>query len=326
MAYTPASNLTSSAGLAHLQTVLYRKKGLSRLMKKFVFRSACQKDTLSKNSGRTVQWFRYNNLSADTTPAAEGTVGTGQALSSRVYQATVSQYANFVTVSDLLEATALDAIVINASELLGYQAGLTVDTMCRNIIDSESVNTAQTPLATVARVNDFRNARHSLQAVDVEPFESGKFKAFIHPYASYDLVADPAASGLADIFKYNTNPNSSALVKYEDRGHIADVAGCEIIETTNTYTGTSGSNNTYRAYVFGMGGVGTVDLEGNAPSDINDPQKQRFSIKTIRNTGNIADPEGLIGAAVSYNFVTTTVILDTSTYRYKTIDFQSSIA
>ena len=139
-------------------------------------------------------------------------------------------------------------------------------------------------------------------------------------------MAAPAAAGRADSFKYNTSVNASALAKYEDRGHIADVAGCEIHETTNTWTGSSGGNNLYRAYVFGMGGVGTVDLEGNAPSDITDPQRQRFTIKTIRNTGNIADPEGLIGAAVSYNFVTTTVILDTQTYRYKTIDFQSSIA
>lgn len=331
MAYTPATNLTTSAGLAHLQQVLHRKKALSRLMKKFVFRSACMKDSLEQNSGRTVQWFRYNNLAADVTSATEGTVGTGESVSSRVVQATVSQYANFITVSDLLVATAIDPVVRNFAELLGYEAGLTLDTMVRNVIDSEATNTNQTALATYARVNDFRKARHSLQADDVLPFEGGNFKAFISPYASYDLVADPAAAGLADIVKYNTNVNSSALVTYEDRGKIATVAGCDIIETTNVYEGTSGSNNTYRAYIFGEGAIGTVDLSGMAPSDITNPAKERFNIRTIQGTPDIANPEGLIGAAVSYNYVTSTVWLEGppgigGVYRAKTIDFQSSIA
>lgn len=331
MAYSPAGNLTTSAGLAHLASVLYRKKGLDRLQKIFRFRTACSKDMLQRQSGRTVQFFRYTNFGANVTPTTEGTVGTSLTMSSRIVQATVSQFSAFITVSDLLEATAIDPIVSNASELLGYQAGLSVDTLTRTVIDGESANTNQALLATYLRVADLRNSRHTLQANDVQPFENDEFLVFAHPYATYDLVNDPNAMGLADIFKYNTDVKASPLVKYEDRGLVTHVAGCKVMESTNVKQTTTSGTTTYRAYVFGKDGISTVDLEGMAPSDVVNPDNQRFKINVTRGGNNIADPEGLIAAAVAYKFATTTVVLEGPSgiggqYRYRTLDPQSSIA
>lgn len=327
MAYTPAGNLTSSAGLSHLASVYYRKKGLDRLQKKFVFRDACMKDTLPKQVGRTVQFFRYSNFSAATTPTTEGTVGTSQTLTSKIVGATVSQYTAFITVSDFLKDTAIDPVVQNAAELLGYQAGLSVDTMTRNVIDNESAGTNQALLSTYLRVADLRAARHGLQAIDVQPMEDGEFLVYAHPFATYDLVNDPAAGGLADIHKY-TMPEKSPLTKYEDRGLVTHVAGCRVIESTNVKTLTT--PNRYRVYVFGRNGIGAVDLEGRGPSEVKDPTKQRFNIRVVPGGNSIADPEGVIGAAVSYNFIFTTVVLEGpagigGSYRYRTLDAQSTL-
>ncbi len=332
MSYQPATNTSNSAGLAHLASVFYKKTGLSRLMKKFVFRDACMDDMLPKAVGKTVQFFRYSNFGTNTTPTVEGTVGTGLSMTSKVLAATVSQYSAFITISDLANITAIDSQVTAASDLLGYQAGLSVDTMTRNVIDDQSAGTNQSLLGTYFRVADLRASRSALQAVDVEPFDDKNFLAVVHPFVSYDLVNDPAAGGLADIYKY-TNPTGGPLVKYEDRGFVTNVAGCKVIESTNVKTGTdSNSNTTYRVYVFGKGGVGCVDLAGRAPSDVKDPAKQSFKINVVNGgVPSIPDPEGVIGAAVSYNFVFTSVILDGpagigGTYRYKTIDAISSIA
>jgi N4-gp56 family major capsid protein len=329
MAYAPAGNLTTSAGLAHLQSIYYKKRALDRLQKKFVFRMACEKDMIPKQVGRSVQFFRYTNFSANTTETTEGTVGSSLTLSSRILNATVSQYTAFITVSDLLKDTAIDPIVQQAGELLGYQAGLSVDTITRGVIDAESASTNQALLSTYLRVSDLRNARHQMQAVDVQPFDDGEFLVFAHPYATYDLVNDPNAMGLADIgTKYNPGFQQSALVKYEDRGTVAHVAGCKVIESTNVKTQTT--PNRYRAYVFGKGAVACVDLEGRGPSDVRDPRKQRFNINVIPGKKQIADPEGVIGAAVSYNFVFTNVVLEGpagigGSYRYRTLDPQSTI-
>lgn len=330
MAYQPATNNTTSAGLAHLASVYYKKKGLDRLQKKFVFRQVCMDDMLPKAVGRTVQFYRYSNFAANTTQTVEGTVGTGLSMTSKTLGATVSQYSAFITISDLINMTAIDSQVTAASDLLGYQAGLSVDTMTRNVIDDQSTGANQAILGSFYRVADLRAARSNLQAIDVEPFEDSNFLAIAHPFVTYDLVNDPAAGGLADIYKY-TAPQSTPLVKYEDRGTVTHVAGCKLIESTNVKTGTSGGSNTYRVYIFGKGGVGCVDLEGKAPSAVTDPSRQRFKINVVNGgTPSIPDPEGVIGAAVSYNFVFTTVILDGpagigGSYRYRTTDAVSSI-
>lgn len=331
MGYTPASNLTSTPTLAHLVQVFYRKRGLDRLQKKFVFREACMDDMLPKQNGKTVQWFRYTNLAANTTPAVEGTVGTGVAMTSRTVSATVSQYTAYITVGDLLQDTAIDPIVQNASELLSYSGGLSVDTITRTIIDAEQASTDQALLGAFARVADLRNSRHQLQAVDVEPMDDGNFFAICHPFVSYDIVNDPAAAGFVDINKYQ-HSRDSAITKYEDRGQITIVGGCRLIESTNVAT-SAGPPATYRMYVFGKNGVGAVDLEGRGPNKVKDPRKQRFNIRIIKggaSVDNIADPEGVIGAAVSYNYVYCAVVLEGpagigGTYRYKTLECPSSI-
>ncbi len=328
MAYSPAANLTSSSGLAHLQSIYYKKTGLDRLMKKFVFRKPCMKDSVPKASGRTVQWYRYNNLSTQTTPSAEGQVGTSQTISNRVVQSTVSQYTAFINLSDFLIETAIDPSVQNAAELLGYQAGLTVDTITRTIFDNESASTNLNTFGTYFKVADLRNARHTLQANDVLPMDDGEFYVYLHPFVSFDLVNDPAAAGLADIFKYNTDVKNTPLVKYEDRGLITHIAGCRVEETTNVKTQTG--PNRYRVYCFGKNGVACVDLEGRGPSNVTDPAKQSFKINTIKGSPSIVDPEGVIGAAVSYNFVYSAVVLEGpagigGTYRFRTFDPQSSI-
>ena len=328
MAYSPAGNNSASAGMAHLANVYYRKKGLDRLQKKFVFRDATMKDMLPKQVGRSVQFFRYVNFGTNTTPTTEGVVGTSLSMTSHVVGATVSQYTAFITVSDLLQDTAIDPIVQNASELLGYSAGLSVDTITRNVIDAEFTNNTTALLGTFTRVADVRNGRHQLQANDVLPFEDGEFFVVAHPFTTYDIVNDPAAGGLADIFKY-TQPEKQPLVKYEDRGLVTHVAGARIIESTNVKK-TAGSPNKYRMYMFGRNGIGSLDLEGRGPSDIHDPTKQRFKITVVKGEPSIADPEGVIGAAVSYNFVFTAVVLEGpagigGNYRFLMWDTVSSI-
>ena len=329
MAYAPTTNTSTAAGLAHAHAVLFRKKGLDRVTKKFVFGQACMDDSLEKNSGRTIQWYRLNNLSASTTNTTEGTIGTTLNYTSNVVQATPTQYSDFITVSDLNLATSIAPELQNAGELLGYRGGLSVDTMTRKVIDAEHESVKWTPThpSSYARVADFRGMGKSLQAVDVPMFESNEFLAIIHPFVSYDLINDPAAGGLADIFKYSS-PNNSALVKMEDRGVVTHVAGTKIIESTNVATP---ATSTYRGYFFGMGAIGKVSLSGKGPADVTDPKKQRFNVSIVPASGpSVADPEGVIGGFASYNFVFVPVILEGpagigGTYRFKTSNFVSSI-
>lgn len=327
--YYPTPNVTSAAGLAHLQSVYYKRKGLDRLQAMFRFQDACKDDMIPVQNGRSIQWFRYRNLSAQTTPSIEGTVPVSATFSSNTVGGDLSQYSSYMSISTLLTRTAIDPIVEGASELLGYQAGLTVDTITRTTIDNESASTNQALLnGSTPTLADLRAANTYLQGANVLPMDDGNFFCIMHPYNVFDVVNDPGANGYADVFKY-TDPGGSAIVNFNKmRGTLDTLAGVRIVATTNVYN----SGSTYRTYVFGKDAVGKASLEGTAPSDISDPNKERFAIKTKRFSEiSVADPTNEIGAIVSYYFTYLSVVLDGpsgigGTYRYKTLDCATTLA
>jgi len=239
-----------------------------------------------------------------TTSTVEGDQSTPLTISNRTGSATVSQFTSFINVSDLLVDTAPDDIIADAAKQLGYRAGRTVDIMTRNIIDSQAHNTVISTIGSNITVSDLRTARHGLKAANVPTFNDGEYLCYIHPLNSYDLINDPAVLGFADIFKYTT-PKSTELVRYNESGSLQSVAGCQIVEVTNCFA-YSNTGNYYRTYVFGKGGLAVVDLASRGPSNVMDPKTQNFKLNIIRNpAASVVDPEGVIGGAVAYNFVTT---------------------
>lgn len=328
--YSPAGNLTTSPGLAHLAgKVYYNRTGLDRLMKKFRFCDAFDDETAPKQEGRVVTMYRYQNLASSTVPTTEGSVTSSLTPNSRTVSATLSQFSNFINLSDFLVDTAYDPAVDNFSGLLGYRAGLSVDTMFRNIIDAQATATNFAPLGPSFSIEDLRAVKAVLSGSDVEPFDDGFYFVIMHPFITFDLVNDPTANGLADIHKYKGVPGNSPLIKQEDRGWVADIASCRIKESTNVFT--TGSPTQYRTYVFGKGGLKKIDLAGKGPSKVTDPKSQKFKISVVPRQGpSIYDPEGKIGGAVSYNFVTTGCFVEGPAgiggdYRSRTIDQVSSL-
>lgn len=342
MAYTPASITTGTASIGHLQTVYYKTRALDNLKKKFIFSEPAILDSIPKQSGKTVQWFRYipSAVIPGTITAKdgfEGSVGTGITVTSTIVTATVSQYTDFASISDFMKDTAIDPVVESVSEMLSYRAAYVVDTITRTEIDSP--NSAQISTASNAgmvtigsyfRAVDARNARHQMQGLDILPMDDGlakgSFFGVIHPYVSYDLVNDPSAGGLMDIYKY-TDP--SAFIKNEDRGAVANVGGVKFYENTNVKNLKPASTNYWRVYIFGRNAFGVVDLAGTGPSRVMDPSKQRFKLQVIDGKAQVADPEGVIGAMVSYNIKFAAKLLDTPAlggqYRYRMLDAASSI-
>ena len=281
-------------------------------------------DVMPLRSGKTIQFYRYSLYSANTTPAPEGAVGVGLPLTTTTVSATVSEYADYITISTLLNETAIDPITENASDMLGYRGGLSADTITRTEFDSNVASVSLNTLGSTFAAADLRRSVMLLEGVDVHPIKGDNFLCIMHPYVLYDLMSDNTAGGFIDILKYQ---NADRLMDGGTAmsGEAGKMAGCRIVKSTNVGSTGTAPNTKYYTYVIGQGAVGCIDLSGVGPSDVIDPDKQAFKINVIKGGPQIADPEGMIGSAVSYRFVFAVKTLDSSTYRYKIILSDSSI-
>ncbi len=310
MAYVPTGMDSRSTGLAHQMSTYYTSRALDQLRTTFRFKDVCQSDMIPKRNGRSIQWFRWDKLSAQTTPSVDGTVPTSGTVSNNIVGAELSQFSAFLSASDLLVATQIDNVIEAMSDQLGYQAGQTVDRLTRDQIDAFSGSVTVSLFSTYPTAQDLRGGVAILQGFDALPLEDGDYRYICHPYTWFDIINDPAANGYADIFKHtttNTAMKDNADVRKDAVGRFAGVK----IQTTTNVKVTSGTPNTYRSYMFARNGIGCASLEGWKPSDVTDPNSQKFKINVIPGgRPDKTDPTGEIGGMVSYKFAYVVTLLD----------------
>lgn len=320
MSYSPPANTTQSAGLTHQATVYYDRVKLDRLEQMFRFASICEPRVIPQGSGRTTQMYRFNLPGANTTPSAE-TVGAPFNQASATVSATIEQFSDFTSSSELLILTDIAATTERMVDDVSYRAAKTVDTLYRGEFDS---NTGQlfSTIGTSFAAADARANRAQLTGRDVRPRAGGDFVGVIHPFVSYDLTSDNTAGGFIDVLKYT---DSSRLVNSPMYGEIGKIAGVRFLETTNVNTSGTAPAVLYSTYIAGEGGVGMIDLTGRGPSKIVDPRNEQMQVNIIKGGPSPADPEGNIGQYVSYWFATVAKTLDTTTPRFRIVTADSSL-
>jgi len=154
--------------------------------------------------------------------------------------------------------------------------------------------------------------------------------AIAHPYVVYDMKSDNTAGGYIDLIKaayMGKGPENPLLESKNGFDEpVGMVDNIKFWQTTNVTTTTVANRTKYRSYLVGRGAVGAVDLQGSGPTKVEDPSKQQFKINVIRGGPQIADPAGMIGAAVSYRYVYLAKTLDSTTLRYRYFDAYVSLA
>lgn len=249
-----------------------------------------QKRPIPANGGKTVQFRRFSPLPKATTPLTEGVTPNGNQLDVSEITATVSQYGDYIVQSDVLELTALDNTILEAAKLLGRQAGLTLDTVVRNILHtgtnvsycpkrgadgSETEVTSRADLDASCQLTvDMVNQVVAKLRAQNAPTIDGKYVAIIHPYVAYDLMRDPE---WIDAHKY-----ADAECLYE--GEIGEIAGVRFVQTTEAkvYSGEGCPQGlaVFGSLFFGDGAYGVTEIQGGGLETI---VKQKGS-------GGTADP------------------------------------
>ena len=165
-----------------------------------------QKRPIPKNGGKTIEFRSFSSLPKALTALDEGVTPDGNKLNVTTIQATVAQYGDYIVQSDILELTALDNTILEATKLLGRQAGLTLDTVVRDVLCSgTNVVWAPTWSGTTEVASLSRGVLDNTAVLTVDlveqvatmlraqnaPTINGDYVCILHPYAAYDLMRDP---------------------------------------------------------------------------------------------------------------------------------------
>ncbi|MBQ2917868.1 MAG: N4-gp56 family major capsid protein [Bacteroidales bacterium] len=265
-----------------------------------------QKRPIPANGGKTIEFRKFAALAKATTPLTEGVTPDGKGLTVTSITATVNQYGDYITQSDILELTSLDNTILEATKLLGRQAGLTLDTIVRNVLQSGTnvtycpkvANGAETAVTSRSALDNtsqltvkvIQQVVAKLRAQNA-PTINGKYVAIIHPYVAYDLMRDPE---WIDAHKYAKPDNL-----YE--GEIGEVAGVRFVQTSEAKIYEGG---VFGTLIFGDGAYGVTEITGGGLQTIvkqkgsagtADPLDQRSSVgwKAIK-TAELLIPQYLV--------------------------------
>lgn len=266
----------------------YDRTLLMRATPHLVFNKFGQLRDVPRNAGtKTIKFRRYTNLSTATTALTEGVTPAGSSLAVTDVTATVKQYGDFVTVSDVVTFTSQDAVLAEAAELLGDQSGETLDTLTRDVLvdgtsvlyastatDRDEITAAMKLDAAIVKkaVRLLKNNKAKKLTRMVKPSQNynttpidAAYIGIVHPNVSYDLKGD---SSFVPVEKYSSHMDVM-------EGEIGKLDEVRFIETTEApyfeNEGLGAAVDVYATIILGAEAYGVTKITGEALKNIVKP-------------------------------------------------------
>jgi N4-gp56 family major capsid protein len=278
---------------------------------------------IKMRSGNQIKFRRYEALPLATTALTEGATPAGKDLTVTDVTATLAQYGDFVTVTDMVDMTNQDPVLTEAGTVLGEQGGTTVDAVRRdvlvagtNVIYSNGTTRAglkapldHIALRTAIRALNRQNAKFvrdmvsATNGVGTQPIRAA-YIGLVHPDTEAVLEA---ITGYIPVSSY-----SSAMKAEDDEvGAYRNIrffrsTNCKVWPNVGLAVGTDGqistggvNNDVYATLIIGANAYGVCPLAGQAMQNI---------VKPLGSSGT-ADPLNQ-RATSGWKATTTTKILN----------------
>lgn len=273
---TAVQSYNNTAGTNQLSAenaTFYQTAMLERLTPELVYMKYGEKKNIPKRAGATAQWRRLNSLAVSTTAVTEGVTPDGVNLDITTVTATVQTYGAWTKISDFLDLVGLDPLLTETSELMGENAGESMDTIVRDVIYAGTVvqyannkaNRAAVAATDKITALEILKARRTLKRNKVKqiniPGRGRGWLAFIHTDVAMDLMQ-------TDEWKKANVENGTK--NFED-GIIGKLYGIFFIEVDNGVkyedAGADGAD-VYATLFIGRGAYGIPDVEGSSKPEI----------------------------------------------------------
>jgi N4-gp56 family major capsid protein len=250
------------------------------------------------------------NIPTATQPLIEGVTPSGSTLANQDYTVTLAQYGDYVTITDVIEDTHTDNVLQQATDILGEQAALTVETLRFNVLKAGTnvwyannvaarvnVVTAIT-LADQRRVTTGLNRQNAKKITSVVASTAdfntksveAAYMAVCHPDLETDLRTMTGFKPVSD-YGPHTTPFEGEIGSCEQVRYLLSTVMAPWPDaggTKGAMRSTSGTNaDVYPILIFGRDAFGIVPLKGKSsmtPMVVNpkpapgDPLAQRGTV------------------------------------------------
>jgi N4-gp56 family major capsid protein len=219
------------------------------------------KSTNSTHRGASVTFWQQSDMAVAITPLTEDVDVTPVALSNTSTTVTMLEYGNATVTTARLSATSVLDIDPIAANVIGYNAGISMDTLAGNVWATGSnvryakgSGSAQTSRAALTATNtltsaDLRRAYAELSGANVPTF-NGYYIAMIHPDVAYDLKSETGDLGWRAPQVYGTSQEKIR------NGEIGAYEGFRFIVSPRaplfTNVGSPGTVDVYRSLFMGQ--------------------------------------------------------------------------
>lgn len=294
-----ATTMTTETGsLSAEMKTFYEKRLLDQAEPLLVHNQFGDKYPIPAGSGKKIEFRKYSALPKALTALTEGVTPAGNSLTVTTVEGTVKQYGDWIQLSDMLQMTAIDNNVVQATKLLSSQAGRTLDTVTREVLAGGTnviyapkvVDGAETEVLSRSALTPecvltpfvVMRAAATLEAMNT-PKIDGSYVLIIHPYCRETLQESP---GWVDVVKYKEGNNtfSGEIGKIGDvrvvttsEAKVINDSTCPVVESTTYYS-------VFTSLLLGANAYGVTMLENGGLQHIvkqlgygEDPLNQRSS-------------------------------------------------
>jgi len=225
--------------------------------------------------GSAVTFTIFNDLAVADTPLTETSDVTAVAMSDSQVTVSLTEYGNAVSTTAKLRGTSFLDVDAAAANVVGYNAGISIDSVVRDVISAgtnviyggggatDPSSRATVQAEDVIEANDVRKVVAALRKANAVSF-GGMYMGYIHPDVSYDLRRETGVASWRDPHVYSDPANIYM-------GEIGAFEGVRFIETPRgkifTDEGASSTVDVYATLIMGRQALAKAHsvVDGNGP-------------------------------------------------------------
>ena len=237
--------------------------------------------------GSSVIFTIFADLAAATSTLSETADLTPETMSDSQVTVTLAEYGNTINTTAKLRGTAFLDVDAAAANLIGYNAGISIDTVVQGVLSagtnvayggggsSDPSSRVTVQAEDIIEANDIRKQTAALRAANVATF-NGYYMGYIHPDVSYDLRRETGnASWNAPHVNVDTENIYNGEIGTFESVRFIETPRAKVFTDASNGTSTTGNVDVYCTHIMGRQALAKaysqIDGNGVVPKVVRGP-------------------------------------------------------